>query len=78
MIDSNPFKGEKCRVKSEFIYQPWNVGFPSCHVSTLTENKKGLLAAWFEGNAESSTDIGIWISHFINGSCTKPLKDRDW
>jgi len=40
IIGSNPFRGEKCIVKSEFIYQPGDVVFPSCHVSTLIENSK--------------------------------------
>lgn len=74
IIGSNPFKGEKCITKSEFIYQPGDVVFPSCHASTIIENGKGLLAAWFGGTAEKSPDVGIWISHFVNGKWTKPVE----
>jgi predicted neuraminidase len=71
---SNPFKGEQCIVKSEFIYQPGDVTYPSCHASTLIENGKGLLAAWFGGTAEKNPDVGIWISHFNNSKWTKPVE----
>lgn len=69
-----PFKGEKCIVKSEFIYQPGDVPFPSCHASTLTENGKGIMAAWFGGTAERNPDVGIWVSTFQNGKWTKPVE----
>jgi predicted neuraminidase len=74
IIGSDPYKGEKCIIKSEFIYQPEDVSFPSCHASTLIENSNGLLSAWFGGTAEKNPDVGIWISHFINGKWTKPLE----
>ena len=74
IIGSNPFKGEKCIIKSEFIYQPGDVTFPSCHASTIIENGKGLMAAWFGGTAEKNPDVGIWISHFANGKWTKPVE----
>jgi len=74
IIGSNPFKGEKCIIKSEFIYQPGDVVFPSCHASTIIENGKGLMAAWFGGTAEKNPDVGIWISHFANGKWTKPVE----
>ena len=74
VIGSDPFKGEKCIVKSEFIYQPDDVTFPGCHASTLIENRNGLLAAWFGGTAEKNPDVGIWISHLINGKWTKPAE----
>ena len=74
IIGSIPFKGEKCIIKSEFIYQPGDVVFPSCHASTLIENRKGLLVAWFGGTAERNPDVGIWISHFNNNRWTKPVE----
>lgn len=74
IIGSNPFKGEKCIIKSEFIYQPVDVVFPSCHASTIIETGNGLLAAWFGGTAEKNPDVGIWISHFINSKWTKPVE----
>jgi len=71
---SEPYKGEKCIIKSEFIYQPGDVTFPSCHASTLIELKNGLLAAWFGGKGEGNPDVGIWISHFTKGSWTMPVE----
>ena len=68
----NPFKGEKCIVKSEFIYQPGDVKFPSCHASTICETSEGFLAAWFGGTAEKNPDVGIWISRSSGGKWSKP------
>jgi predicted neuraminidase len=68
------FRGEKCIIKSEFIYQPGDVLFPSCHASTIIENGNGLLAAWFGGTAERNPDVGIWVSNFQNGKWTKPVE----
>jgi predicted neuraminidase len=71
---SNLYKGDKCIVKSEFIYQPGDVIFPSCHASTIIETGKGLLAAWFGGTEERDPDVGIWISHFIENRWTNPVE----
>jgi len=71
---STPFKGEKCIVKSEFIYKSGDVAFPSCHASTIVENGKGLMAAWFGGTAEKNPDVGIWVSLFKNRKWTKPVE----
>jgi len=69
-----PFKVEKCIVKTEFIYQASDVLFPSCHASTIIQTKDGLLAAWFGGTAERNPDVGIWVSHFADGKWTKPIE----
>jgi predicted neuraminidase len=74
VIGSNPFTGDNCIVRSEFIYQPGDVAFPSCHASTLIENRGGLTAAWFGGTAERNPDVGIWISHFNNGKWSVPIE----
>jgi predicted neuraminidase len=74
IIGSIPFKGEKCIVKTEFIWQQGDVPFPSCHASTIIQTKDGLLAAWFGGTAEKNPDVGIWISHNLNGKWTKPVE----
>ena len=68
------FRGEESVIKSEFIYQKADVPFPSCHASTIIQNEDGLLAAWFGGTAEKNPDVGIWISHNINGKWTKPVE----
>jgi predicted neuraminidase len=74
MMAQTPFKGEQCINKSEFIYQPADVSFPSCHASTIVETRKGLLAAWFGGTEERNPDVGIWVSHFADGKWTKPVE----
>jgi predicted neuraminidase len=71
---TGPFKGDKCIIKSEFIYKPYDVNFPSCHASTIIENGKGLIAAWFGGTAERNPDVGIWISHYNNGKWSRPVE----
>jgi predicted neuraminidase len=69
-----PYNGKQAIVKSEFIYQPGDVPFPSCHASTIAETKNGLLAAWFGGTEERNPDVGIWISKFKNGRWSKPVE----
>ena len=71
------FKGEKCIIKSEFIYKSEDVNFPSCHASTITEIQDGLIAAWFGGTAEKNPDVGIWISRFVNGIWSRPIEVAD-
>jgi predicted neuraminidase len=71
---SDPYKGAKCIVKSEFIFKPGDVVFPSCHASTIIETRKGLLAAWFGGTAEKNPDVGIWVSQFTDGKWEKPIE----
>lgn len=68
----NLYKGDKCIIRSEFIYQPEDVKFPSCHASTIAETSDGLIAAWFGGTAEKNPDVGIWVSRYINGKWSKP------
>ncbi len=72
LISQNPYKGEKCIIRSEFIYQSADVKFPSCHASTIIQTSEGLLAAWFGGTAERNPDVGIWISRFTDGKWSGP------
>jgi predicted neuraminidase len=67
------FSGEQCIIKSEFIYQPEDVSFPSCHASTIVRSGKGLLAAWFGGTHENNPDVEIWISKWSKGRWSKPV-----
>lgn len=71
---SAQFSGSGCIIKSEFIYQPADVPFPSCHASTLVQNGKGLMAAWFGGTEERDPDVGIWTSSFVKGRWTGPVE----
>ena len=63
---------DKCIIKSEFIFQPGDVPFPSCHASTIVQNGKALVAAWFGGTRERNPDVCIWESRYEKGSWTKP------
>ncbi|HUV00542.1 MAG TPA: sialidase family protein [Bacteroidales bacterium] len=74
---SAQFTGDKCIIKSEFIYQPGDVPFPSCHASTIIQNGKELLSAWFGGTAERNPDVGIWISIYKKGKWSKPVEVAD-
>ena len=69
-----PYKGEKCIIKSEFIYQPGDVPFPSCHASTIAESRGVLIAAWFGGTAERNPDVGIWTSRFKGKKWSRPVE----
>jgi predicted neuraminidase len=70
----NPFSVASAVVKSEFIYKPEDVTFPSCHASTIVETSNGLIAAWFGGTDEKNPDVGIWISRFENGKWNIPVE----
>ena len=74
IIGSNAYEGDKCIIKTEFIYQPDDVSFPSCHASTLIENRNGIMAAWFGGTGERNPDVGIWTSQFSNGKWSIPVE----
>jgi len=47
---------------------------PECHASTIAETPSGLVAAWFGGTREKHPDVGIWLSHLVDGSWTDPLE----
>jgi predicted neuraminidase len=74
VLAQNPYNGSKCIVISEFIYQPEDVKYPSCHASTIAEIPNGLISAWFGGTAEKNPDVGIWVSLFANGKWSKPAE----
>ncbi len=71
---TSQYKGTQCIIKSEFIYQQVNVPFPSCHASTIAQNGKHLIAAWFGGTAERNPDVGIWVSIYNKGKWSKPVE----
>jgi len=74
LITLSQFRDNNCIVKSEFIYEPGEVPFPSCHASTIIQNGKGLLAAWFGGTAERNPDVGIWVSSYKKGKWSTPVE----
>lgn len=53
----------------QFIYE--TAPYPSCHASTIVETANGAtVAAWFGGTHEKNPDVGIWVSHRVNGAWT--------
>ena len=73
-IISGQYSGFGCVIETEFIYQPQDVPFPSCHASTIIQNGKDLMASWFGGTAERNPDVGIWVSRNEKGTWTKPVE----
>lgn len=67
-----PYRGSDAFIRSEFIFSAGSVPFPSCHASTLTETKNGLIAAWFGGTKEKSKDVSIWVSRYEHNHWTIP------
>lgn len=62
-------------VKSEFIFE--KAPFPSCHASTIAETKSCLVAAWFGGTAERNPDVCIYVSRYLHGAWSEPMKVGD-
>ena len=59
--------GENGYLKGELIFALDNRPTPECHASTLVETSTGIVAAWFGGTHEKHKDVGIWISHLVEG-----------
>ena len=74
---NTPFKGTNAIISSNYIYEPKDVSFPSCHASTITETKTGLMAAWFGGTEERAPDVCIYTSSSTNGKWSIPEKVAD-
>jgi len=56
-------------ITDEFINK--NASYPSCHASTVAENKDGqIVAAWFGGTNEGNPDVCIWVSRLVDGKWT--------
>ncbi|QEH42059.1 exo-alpha-sialidase [Chitinophaga sp. XS-30] len=52
-----------------------NPPFESCHASTITPLKGDkLMAAWFAGKHEGSSDVGIWTAVYENGKWGSPVE----
>ena len=60
--------------QSELIFSLDNRPTPECHASTLVETGSGILAAWFGGSHEKNKDVGIWISHLVDGKWSLPVE----
>lgn len=73
-FSADPWSGNKCIVRTEYIWKTGDISAPSCHASTIAETKEGLIAAWFAGSQEGDKDVGIWVSRNINGKWTTPIE----
>lgn len=59
-------------VATEFIYD--TAPFASCHASTITGVKDGLIAAWFGGVKEGTDDVAIWMSRRDGKAWSAPVE----
>lgn len=59
-------------IKSEFIFE--TAPFASAHASTIVETREGLVAAWFGGTREGTSDVVIWLSRQLHGVWTNPVE----
>ena len=66
--------GENGYLKGELIFALDNRPTPECHASTLVETSTGIVAAWFGGTHEKHKDVGIWISHLVEGQWSLPVE----
>ena len=49
--------------------------FAQCHASTVVQTADGtLLTAWFGGTKEKDPDVSIWLSRFVNGAWSAPVR----
>jgi len=56
----------------QHIFEP-EAFFPQCHASTIEHLPNGdIVAAWFAGQHEKSSDVAIWLSVRKNGEWDKP------
>ena len=54
--------GQNGYISGELIYSLDNKPTPECHASTIAESKSGLVAAWFAGEEEGNSDVGIRVA----------------
>lgn len=54
--------GQNGYISGELIYPLDNKPTPECHASTIAESKSGLVAAWFAGEEEGNSDVGIRVA----------------
>lgn len=66
--------GQNGYLRGELIYWLDDKPTPQCHASTIAETPSGLVAAWFGGKHESSSDVGIWLSRHDGKFWSKPVE----
>ena len=60
--------------QAELIYGLADRPTPQCHASTIAETEGGVVAAWFGGEREKATDVGIWFSRLRDGHWSRPVE----
>lgn len=66
--------GDKGYLEGELIYALENRPTRQCHASTIAETASGMVAAWFGGTREKHPDVGIWVSHRVDGRWSTPVE----
>lgn len=65
-------------VRSEHIFALPDRPTPGCHASTIVESDDGtLVAAWFGGEDEGESDVGIWVSRRGPDGWSPPVEVAD-
>lgn len=54
-----------------------NPAVPSSHASTIEMTPGGLVAAWFGGQYERHSHVGIWLTRQVNGMWLDPVEVAD-
>ena len=67
-------KGKNGYINGELIFSLDKRPTPQCHASTLAETSSGMIAAWFGGSHEKNRDVGIWVSHRMEGKWSPPVE----
>ena len=66
--------GKDGYLSGELIFSLDRRPTPECHASTLAETPSGMIAAWFGGSHEKNQDVGIWVSHLLEGKWSAPME----
>jgi len=76
---TDPDFGRPAIVSREHVYPLENRPTRSCHASTIVATADGgLVAAWFGGEQEGATDVGIWASRRSAGGWSRPQEVAAW
>ncbi|MCX7805221.1 MAG: exo-alpha-sialidase [Planctomycetota bacterium] len=61
-------------LRKEFVFDPSEAPFESCHAATVAETATGeYCAAWFGGTKEGARDVSIWMSLGRGGRWSRPV-----
>lgn len=66
--------GEGAYLEGGLLYPLDHKPTPECHASTIVETPSGLVAAFFAGTHERNSDVGIRVSHRVDGEWSWPVE----